>query len=288
MRSSWLQLCRATGHVVSLAVVACLAACGEVAHAQGVLAGEAVERESVDLRPRTVAVFPFTNISGQPDDDWIGAGIAETVTADLAQFGELSVVGREAFLQDEAVAWSDAALVRDLARELGVSWIIAGGFQRLGDQLRVTARIVDVETGSARATVKVDGRFDELFTLQDRIVTELTGGLAGIAGRGAPSRTAARRPAAGGQTELSPGGATTGAGRSDSNGNVNGSGGVPAAAVSGLRSWLAPHAEIDLRIGGLMRANYDSRGALGDPHVGRRSREKSCHSSPTRCSQFES
>ena len=89
MCSSWLQLSRVTVHVVALAVVACLAACGEVAHAQGILAGEAVERESVDLRPRTVAVVPFTNISGQPDDDWIGAGIAETVTADLAQFGEL-------------------------------------------------------------------------------------------------------------------------------------------------------------------------------------------------------
>ena len=259
MRSCWLQLSRATVHVVSLAVVACFAASGEIAHAQGILAGKAVERESVDLRPRTVAVFPFTNISGQPDDDWIGAGIAETVTADLAQFGELSVVGREAFLdvlntdgRDGALAVSDAALARDLARELGVSWIVAGGFQRLGNQLRITARIVNVETGTVRDSVKVEGRRDEIFTLQDRIVAGLSGGLAGFAGRAAPSMTAARRPAAGAQAELSEGEAaseptvafgiappartpgdapSSRAGRSGFKGNGNG--GAPAAAVSG-------------------------------------------------------
>ena len=155
--------------------MACFAVCGEIAHAQGILAGEAVARESVDLRPRTVVVFPFTNISGQPDDGWIGAGIAETVTADLEQFGELSVVGHEAFLDvlsndrpDAVLAVSDEALARDLARGLGVSWIVTGGFQRLGDQLRITARIVSVETGTAHETVKVDGRIVEMFTLQDR------------------------------------------------------------------------------------------------------------------------
>ena len=250
MRSSWLQLSRAIVHVVSLAVVVCLVACGEIAHAQGVLAGKAVERESMDLRPRTVAVFPFTNISGQPDDDWIGAGIAETVTAGLAQVGEFSVVGREAFLDVLNTDGREGARPRDLARGLGVSWIVAGGFQRLGNQLRITARIVNVETGTVHDSVKVDGRPDDIFTLQDRIVADLSGGLAGIAGRAAPSMTAARGPAAGAQAELSegevvseprvafgvappvrtPGNAPSSrAGRSGSNGN----GGAPVATVSG-------------------------------------------------------
>ena len=257
MRSSWFRAPRATVHVVSLAVVACLATCGELAHAQGVLAGEAVERQSVDFGPGTVAVFPFTNISGQPDDDWIGVDMSQTVTADLEQFGELLVVGHEAFLDvlnndrpDAALALSDEALARDIARGLGVSWIVAGSFQRLGDQLRITARIVNVETGTAHEAVKVDGRITEMFTLRDRIVVELSGGLARIAGRGVPSMTAARRPAAGNQTELSqaeaatepavslgpaPPGTTPGdapssrAGRSGSNGN----GGAAAEAISG-------------------------------------------------------
>ena len=57
-----------------------------------------VKRETVDPSRRTVVVVPFANISGQPDDDWIGTGIAETVTADLEPFPELSVVAPEALL----------------------------------------------------------------------------------------------------------------------------------------------------------------------------------------------
>ena len=225
---------------VLVAVVAFLAAFCEVAHAQRVAPGEAV-----DLRPRTVIVVPFANISGQPEDDWIGTGIAETVTADLDQFGELSVVGREALLD----SLNDEAVARARAQALGVAWIVAGGFQRLGDQVRITARIVNVETGTTRETVKIDGRLDELFTLQDRIVDELGGGFGDIAGRESPALTAARRRGARGQVAVGEGEGTTEppvaappaktpgdapasrAERSGSNGNGNG--GAPAGAVSG-------------------------------------------------------
>jgi len=142
-----------------------LAAFSEITYAQG----EAVEREPVDIRSHTVAVIPFVNISGQTDDDWIGTGLAETITTDLEQIGDLSVVGRETF-------------ARGVARELGISWIVMGGFQRLGDQLRITVRIVNVETGAVRETIKVDGQRAEIFSLQDRIVTELGNGFAGILG----------------------------------------------------------------------------------------------------------
>ena len=137
------------------------------------------------LQPRTVAVFPFANISGLPGDDWIGTGIAETVTADLAQVDELSVV-----TGDLGVVNNDAR-ARDLAPALGVSWIVSGGFQHLGDQLRITARIVHVETGTSQGTVTVDGRLDEIFALQDRVVADLADGFAGIAGMTAagPDRT---------------------------------------------------------------------------------------------------
>ena len=62
---------------------------------------------------------------------------------------------------------------RELGRSLGVGWIVAGGFQRVGNQLRITARVVEVESGAVSRTVKVDGGLDELFALQDRIVAEL-------------------------------------------------------------------------------------------------------------------
>ena len=124
--------------------------------------------------PRTVVVLPFANISGHPADDWIGIGIAETVTTDVERMGRFSVVRREALLyvlddtRLDARVLSDETTGRRLAHGIGATWMVAGGVQRLGDQLRVTARIVDVETGVVLETVMVDGRFDEMFALQVR------------------------------------------------------------------------------------------------------------------------
>ena len=192
--STRLRLSRRRRQVVALFLATALVSSSERAYALGPSQGALLPEESAALRPGTVAVVPFANISGQADDDWLGAGIAETVTADLQQFSALSVVGRVAFL-DAAdntetgadLAPSDEAVARGLAGRLGVEWIVTGGFQRLGDQLRITARIVNVETGDAYQTAKLDGSLDAVFVLQDRVVTELRAGFEGISGERGPS-----------------------------------------------------------------------------------------------------
>ena len=143
--------------------------------------GTATSADEVLLRPGTVVVVPFANISGDPDIDWLGIGIAQTVTADLEQFRDISVIDREGLARDLSDTTDDMS-AREVARERGISWIVDGGFQSLGDQLRITARIVNVRTGGTHATVKVDGRLTEVFALQDRIVAELAPGFATIAG----------------------------------------------------------------------------------------------------------
>jgi len=148
-----------------------------------------VDVDEISLRPRTVVVVPFVNISGDPNVDWLGIGIAQTVTSDLEQFQDLSVIEREGLARDLADP-SDDMSAREVARERGISWIVDGGFQSLGDQLRITARIVNVKTGGTHASVKVDGRLDELFALQDRIVPELTPGFARITGAPESARAA--------------------------------------------------------------------------------------------------
>ena len=171
-----------------VALAGCLSAVS-AAGGQGQSVAEEASGERVlaaPLRPRTVVVVPFTNISGEPADDWMASGIAETVTADLDQFPALSVVGRAAIGAtgrfDVGAGAPDEDTALDVARELGVSWMVAGGFQRLGQQLRITARIVSVETGAATRAIKVDGETEDLFALQDRIVDELRDGFAEIAG----------------------------------------------------------------------------------------------------------
>ena len=150
------------------------------------------------LNPRAVVVLPFTNISAQPLDDWIGWGIAETITVDLERTGSLRIVGREALLDTGGDQVADLAsgsetIAREISRDLGVTWIITGGFQRTGRQLRVIARIVDVETGDTLETVTVDGTLDQIFELQDRIVTELGAGFELLAGDRTLNRTAVRQ-----------------------------------------------------------------------------------------------
>ncbi|HXH07735.1 MAG TPA: tetratricopeptide repeat protein, partial [Vicinamibacterales bacterium] len=113
----------------------------------------------------------------------IGSGLAETITADLRSLFGLGVVSRVRVAQAlQALSARDLAAAGDrlaveLGRRLGAAWIVTGAYQRVGDQLRITAHFVDVRTGALVRTVKVDGRVDQIFALQDRIVFELTRGL---------------------------------------------------------------------------------------------------------------
>lgn len=134
-------------------------------------------------------VVPFVNITGEPADEWLTVGIAETVAADLEQFSTLSVIPHELLglpARVTAATPNDEDRVIAAARDHGLSWVVAGGFQRLGTQLRITARIVSVSDRAAGETVKVDGNVADLFSLQDQIVEGLAEGFAEIAGIARP------------------------------------------------------------------------------------------------------
>jgi TolB-like protein len=139
--------------------------------------GLSASGERVAGRRESVVVFPFTNVSNQASDEWVGEGIAETVVADLKSDGTLSVLGPEVVL--ETLRSRGASLVASegmaiqLSRELKATWLVTGAYQRLGDQVRITARITDAQSGEVLHTAKIDGRLAEMFVLQDRIVTEL-------------------------------------------------------------------------------------------------------------------
>jgi tetratricopeptide (TPR) repeat protein len=130
-----------------------------------------------------VAIMTFSNITREPADDWIGSGIAETVTADLKNIRGLSVIGRERIFEllknlgNEDAEDFDETFAIDVGRRLGAAWLIGGGYQRVGEMLRITARFIDVRTGVVVKTVKIDGKISEIFNLQDRIVYELSQGL---------------------------------------------------------------------------------------------------------------
>ena len=140
--------------------------------------------------PGAVAVVAFANISGRPADDWVGAGIAETLAADLERLDAVSVVRGEGMVAEAralgagmASSWAGDAerWMREVSRRRGAAWLVTGAYQRLGDRLRITARLVDTATGTVAAGARADGAVDEIFTLQDRIGAELTGALVSLA-----------------------------------------------------------------------------------------------------------
>jgi serine/threonine protein kinase/Flp pilus assembly protein TadD len=134
-------------------------------------------------REASVAVLNFANISGNAADEWIGQGIAESLTSDLARIGSVTVVARERIfelqrsLSELGNAVDDRQAI-EMGRRLGASVTVSGGYQRLGERIRITAQAVEVASGRQKATVKIDGRLDDLFELQDRLVNDLTAGLA--------------------------------------------------------------------------------------------------------------
>ena len=158
-------------------------------------------RESASAEPslsaeagmlRSVAVLDFTNVSGDRDLAWLSTGIAETVTNDLTGFRVLRVVDRDRVAESARRTDGSASAV---ARDLGVPLVVVGSYQRVGDRLRITARIVDVPSGQTMADAKVDGRLEDVFDLQDRIVRQFSAALGVEGAHGSTTRVGVRETA---------------------------------------------------------------------------------------------
>ena len=132
-------------------------------------AGQPASEGTPGAGGQAAVVLPFINTSGAQQDRWIGRGIAETLASELTTIGGVTVADRGVLSRGV-----DGGATLQVAGEHGAAWLIEGSYQRVGDDLRIIARLLDVETGVAVHTVKVDGSFDELFELQDRIVADLS------------------------------------------------------------------------------------------------------------------
>ena len=124
----------------------------------------------------SVAVINFVNITGDSEIDWLSEGIAETVTVDLKKISALSVVSREKVLKimkPLAEQKITEQQIIDLGQNLRVRWIVWGGFQKYGNAIRITSHFTDVSTGNLVGSSKVDGSMNDIFKLQDKIITSL-------------------------------------------------------------------------------------------------------------------
>ena len=208
--------------------------------------------------PGAVAVLPFTNLTGDPIDDWMGQGIAEALVAGFPA-GTAVVARRDrAVAADERdhgpVSAEDAA---DLGRALDVPLVLVGAYQRFGSQLRITARVVSVAAGDVVRSAIVDGAAVDLFDLQDRVVLALSApeGPAGGVGT-APAAPAAPR--------ASFAGATSSAGIASSAGPVPSAGPASPGAIGSSGRPAAPPVP-SLSPGGRREGSTAPGGAAAPP-----------------------
>jgi len=148
----------------------------------------------------SLAVAGFVNISGNPEDDWLGAGISETLTADAGRLEGVTVIARDRVSEiiktlSQNSSERGEALLLQAGRELRARWIVSGAFQRSGDAVRVTASVTEVATGKLLGTARVDGQLHAVFELQDRLVRELAAIARTVRAAAAPAQTGASETA---------------------------------------------------------------------------------------------
>ncbi|MBT8409217.1 MAG: winged helix-turn-helix domain-containing protein [Alphaproteobacteria bacterium] len=123
----------------------------------------------------SVAVLPFQNMSGDPDQTYFSDGITDDIITDLARYAELFVAARHS-----SFAYRDSPLsAADIARELGVQYIAEGSVRRAGNRIRVTARLIDPVAGNELWAERYDGEMQDIFALQDEITAVIVNTLAG-------------------------------------------------------------------------------------------------------------
>ena len=122
-----------------------------------------------------ICVLPFTNMSGDPEQEYFSEGITEDIITELSRWRFLAVRSRSASFRYRGVA-VDMKLV---ARELNVRFIVEGSVRRMGERIRITAQLIDTETGDHIWAEKFDRESADIFTVQDQVVRTIVSTLVG-------------------------------------------------------------------------------------------------------------
>ncbi len=119
----------------------------------------------------TIAVMPFANLSGEPEQEYFADGMADELITALSRFKSFAVVSRTS-----TFAYKHKSIdIREAAQELGVRYVLEGSVRRAGTRLRVTAQLVDSDTGAHLWAEKFEGATTDVFAFQDAITEGVVG-----------------------------------------------------------------------------------------------------------------
>ncbi|MEO6394738.1 MAG: adenylate/guanylate cyclase domain-containing protein [Devosia sp.] len=146
-------------------------------------------QSSASSRP-SVVVLPFDNMSGEADQGYFADAVVEEITATLSRIRDFFVIAR-----NSAFAYKGRSVdVRQVGRELGVRYAVEGSVRRVGERVRITAQLVETETGNHIWSTKVDGGVGDLFDLQDKVAAEVASAMHPSIRRVEVERARSKRP----------------------------------------------------------------------------------------------
>src|SRR6266404_3643526 len=119
----------------------------------------------------SIAVLPFANMSGDPEQGYFAYGMVEEIITTLSRIRWLFVIARNSSFTYKG----QAVDVKQVGRELGVRYVLEGSVRKAGDRVRITAQLIDAVTGTHLWADRFDGSLEDVFELQDKVASSVAG-----------------------------------------------------------------------------------------------------------------
>src|SRR5262249_15144201 len=119
----------------------------------------------------SIAVLPFANMSGDPEQDYFADGMVEEIITALSRIRWLFVIARNSSFTYRG----QSVDVKQVGRELGVRYVLEGSVRRAGGRVRITAQLIDALTGTHLWADRFDGSLEDVFDLQDKVASSVAG-----------------------------------------------------------------------------------------------------------------
>jgi adenylate cyclase len=122
----------------------------------------------------SIAVLPFQNMSGDAEQEYFADGITEDLITDLSKISSLFVIAR-----NSSFAYKGRSVkVQEIGRDLGVRFVLEGGVRKAGNRVRITAQLIDADSGGHLWAERFDRDLTDIFSTQDEVVEKIVGALA--------------------------------------------------------------------------------------------------------------
>jgi TolB-like protein len=156
----------------------------------GATSGEAATPASVRTDRPGIAVLPFANMSGDPEQDYFADGMVEELITGLASLRWLTVIARNSTFAYKGTSPD----IRKVGRELAVRYVLEGSVRKAGTRVRITAQLIEAETGGHIWADRFDGGLADVFDLQDQITARVVAAIEPSVRRAEIARAKRQRP----------------------------------------------------------------------------------------------